>query len=1761
MNVGTVGLNVGNIQAYQSAIKGLSGEQAVFALATKGANAAQIEEIMTTETATLAKGTYTQADVQAAMAKHGLATASAILTVAQQKEITNSGLLSAEKMAEMASVLGLTTAENGSLVSKKALNAEMVKQQLESISIVGATQAQIMSILGLATAETGAVAGTNLLTASFAKLWAVISAHPIGAIITAVGALAVGVVSAANASNKAKEEARQTAIELTNTYTQEKDSLDSQIEKYKELKETLDNGNLSTDEARSIKEQLLGIQESLIESYGNEASNIDLVNGKYKEQLGLLSELSKEKATDYVIENRDVFEDAKKALEKERTYNLGRITSWSSYVPQTEDQQALLDFIDSYSELFEITNTGSTSQRGEHFAVRNLQIKANVEDADNIMRQFAIDLEKYGEENDIDVSGMLESISGQLKKTWTDELTEYKTVYDEFMKAEIVRNDTLRPLYQESIQAVEDYNKALSSGEGIEEAKANLDSVQQSVQNATGELEGSQSVFDGIYEGINKDAEAAYNLGKAFENDKTVQNYAEQLRGLTDVDLKAINFDNTNTEKGEEAFKGLMETLGLTEEQVQSLINKLVELGYVQGEVQGSIPPPPMPFTKSDIISAINALTDGFESLDKFYADVSDKEEFDFTLFDDEKFKETFSGFTTEYENFVETISSNNSDISACQKAFDDLLGAWLNSTNIINEVTEDTADLTIAMLENMGVSNARQVVTEALAVKAAKATEAVNNLVGASLEETYAHIDVANGISIEEQALAQLALEKINVNNQQIDTSKDIDAVIGLANAAGSSAKVLGELAKAKSVFAQIEAGTGAGMRFLNDGTYEEMKALVESIENGTYDFDFQIDPNKFKYNGSTQTRKNAGTGSSSSSKEAKKETIDWIERYNEMLQKQHDILEEIANDETQSYNERIGALDEMIAKDKERIDAAQKSAQEYKEAWDKAIEGLSNKDISNIMDGSLDIETYDESVLGEGYIDKLKEAMDLYDKFLEMQEKASDIEEDSLNHMREQLKLEEEIIKAEQELINARQSVTESNLDRIEATGGVVNAGLYRQQIALSKELEETYHDQIDNLAEQIELVDEGSAEYYSLLATMDDCQASIINCQTEQAELNEAIARIPIERLQKYINMLRNIKTDLQNFLDEQSTLGINPTADQLQQLIGLSHEEINSLTEQQKELSKLLANYEYGSEKFNEVQGEIQDIDDEISSLVQNQREWNTQILNIPIENLEKVNDHLSTYSSILSEQIDEQEKAHNAVITYLDKEIEKYEEAKEAVEDKYAPEIEAIQEKIDLLDEESEKMKIIQDLEHAEYGYNKALNNKNIKTINAQGEIEYISDIDALREATVEKQEAELAKLKFDLNESKELLEEQKQKELDALDAEIERVQKIQDVWTKVKEEVESISDILVANNVLGSNWQSIVTAGGTGNENLAHSWSTMYESLMTQKDSVDKQIASNERIIGMMNEFVERFNSGALTYEQVLNGVNELSQNIEKGYTAMEQLSSMMNLDGIKDLSGISSSANTQITDSVDLLRDYLGVANDNNTAINEIAKTWTEMQQSIQDQLAELKRLADELAKKQEQETTIKFESNKHQSDDDDDDYMPSNNTYVLGGPGSSLEEAAEAHANGQKVIVDAHDKEEREALQEYIDSLPRHHSGVSLGTVDKNSSRGKKDNLFQEAAENVLKPTERLVIAKTPEMFITPEQRDNLLKNIGYFNLLPTINKPNLDILSNREIAKNIEVNIGDIVLKGVQDPDGFAKAMKTQFGAILRQEMSKK
>ena len=624
--------------------------------------------------------------------------------------------------------MGLTTATN-------AQSAANVKEAATTNVLKGAMGTLKASILGV---------GTSIKVAFMS--------NPVGFILTGIVTVVSLATAAMSKHNQKLEETRQKSAELTEEYKQQQSSLDSQIEKYKELKESLDKGNLSTDEARSTKEQLLEIQKSLVDSYGNEASNIDLVNGKYKEQLDLLSELSKKKAEDYVTENRDSFDEAKKALEEINEYNLGEIVNWSTLYPKTEKQQALLDYIKAYSDLFEITETINSS-RGYSLEARNLEIHATVDDANELMHQFAKDLEEYGKENAIDVSGILNRIPEQIRKTQTDELKEYKSIYDEFMKAEVIRNDTLRPLYQQSIQAVEDYNKALSSGEGIAAAKENLDSLQQSVQDATVELEGSQAIFDGIFEGINKNAEADYHLSQAFENDSTIQKYAEQLRGLSDIDIKAINLDNENIEKGEEAFRGLLETLGYTEpteEQIQSLIDKLVELGYVVGETKNIETPYEIfsTFIDTDFGTRIQHITDMFNE-----GTISHKEYFDALQSEIDNFDA--SNFTDSMEDM--TKASAQFFVDSMQQAADGLSG-------LINSFDNGEMSISEYLEGYLAIGNTLSTLTDNLQENSAawnEHGEAISEVGNTALDDTQNKLNSAMSI-IESYQDSIYSLEQI---------------------------------------------------------------------------------------------------------------------------------------------------------------------------------------------------------------------------------------------------------------------------------------------------------------------------------------------------------------------------------------------------------------------------------------------------------------------------------------------------------------------------------------------------------------------------------------------------------------------------------------------------------------------------------------------------------------------------------------------------------------------------------------------------------------------------------------------------------------------------------------------------------------------------------------------------------------------------------------------------------------------------------------
>ena len=268
-----------------------------------------------------------------------------------------------------------------------------------------------------------------------------------------------------------------------------------------------------------------------------------------------------------------------------------------------------------------------------------------------------------------------------------------------------------------------------------------------------------------------------------------------------------------------------------------------------------------------------------------------------------------------------------------------------------------------------------------------------------------------------------------------------------------------------------------------------------------------------------------------------------------------------------------------------------------------------------------------------------------------------------------------------------------------------------MYQELIDLSKQQMSLYEEEAAAARDRMSEVEAGSTEYYQLESKINDCTQSIKECQKEQAEWQETIKRLPIERIQKYINMLQNIKQDLQNFIDEQNSLGISTTVDQYKQLMDICQKEIDKLLEQQKKLSDLLGTYQYGSEKFNDVQDEIQDIDDTISGLIQNMYEWNNSIMQIPIDQLSKVNEQLNLYSNSLGEVLDNYDSVLSAVTGTIDQQIDKINEMREATEKAYEEKIKPLQTELDLLEKNSEARSKILAIEQSQYDLEKAKNQK------------------------------------------------------------------------------------------------------------------------------------------------------------------------------------------------------------------------------------------------------------------------------------------------------------------------------------------------------------------------------------------------------------------------------------------------------------------
>lgn len=886
-------------------------------------------------------------------------------------------------------------------------------------------------------------------------------------------------------------------------------------------------------------------------------------------------------------------------------------------------------------------------------------------------------------------------------------------------------------------------------------------------------------------------------------------------------------------------------------------------------------------------------------------------------------------------------------------------------------------------------------------------------------------------------------------------------------------------------------------------------------------------IEPSGYKRAGSKDKKE----------KEPKSKDFDWIKRRQELLQKLHDQEEQNADDETKSYQTRIALINSLITKDNERLEFNKKAAESYTEVWEQAKDKIMSdaakqgKDgdgiIANIMNGNTANQTFEGDLA-----DSIQAGVDAYDDYTSGLENSEQIEQEINEHLKKQLELKVAITQAQTDILKSEMDSLDAEIKLMEATGQVVDEAQLKKQISLSEEIADSYGEQIDALRDQLDDVDEGSAEYYSIRSQIKQCESAIADCAVQQAEWNDQIKRLPIEKISHTLEMLGFIKEDLQNFIDQQNALGKATSLPEFQEMANISLKQIEELMKQQKLLSELLDDYEFGSTKYQDTVSDLQDIDNQISELIKDQYEWNKAILQLPIDQLSKTGDMLKSVVSALDEIMTGYDTAINAVTGLLDKQIETINDLKDATSKKFESKIKPLQDELDVLQKQNEARKIQLDLEKAQYDLDRANEQKTNKVIR-DGEITYEADQDAIRSAENAKNDADYNKIVHDLETQISNLEEERDKLLEGYDLQIEKLDEIKDRWSSITEEIKLAADFLKANDILGSDWQGKILSGNDAD--MLNSIKDLYTTISNQKNQYEEQIASNERITDMMNKFMESWQNGSITYDQAMAGIKDLAAQMKDGYSSLEHLDAIMGLNGATDLGTLLSQMQNTANASVNQFEDYMKIVKENVDALDKYNSSWEEMQQNIRDQIEALEKLAEEAEK-------IANTVNKHSSGGGGGSSSKGPNindkSYVSDGPGYTDEGYNNAVANGQKIR--------------------KYHKGGIVG------NKAPKNEFQQLVAKYNLDTDEILAKIKEGEVVLTEEQQKRVMES--YRQIVASYIMPS-EYITNRAQAydnrqartPNVQITMGDINLPNVKDPDGFVKFLGSNFDSAINQQYS--
>lgn len=412
---------------------------------------------------------------------------------------------------------------------------------------------------------------------------------------------------------------------------------------------------------------------------------------------------------------------------------------------------------------------------------------------------------------------------------------------------------------------------------------------------------------------------------------------------------------------------------------------------------------------------------------------------------------------------------------------------------------------------------------------------------------------------------------------------------------------------------------------------------------------------PGKKPSSSSSSSSSHKGSGSSSSSKKDTKNLQDYLDKLFDWIEVRLTRLQEQTDGWIASAAEAVGylaknaQLDNAMNSVSKQIEANTKGYARYMQQANEIAEKFNIPDevVKLVQEGDIDIASYDEDQQ-----EKIKAYQEWYDKAVACKTAVTELKEQERELAKEQL---DNIINHYQWRIDRydnASSMSDANLEFKRATGQRVNINDYGDAVMANINKQAMLKAERSKLSEELEemvekgLIKKGSEEWFEYMSTLDDLDQTLVETKTALVEIQDAAQSIDLTELQWTLAAIERSAASIQNLMSLHEAQGIDHVAADYVKLIKNGMAQIANLEEQNKELLKMQEGLDVNSEKYQELQEQINANIDSIAGMKVNQEQWNDAILDLDIKKVQDYRDALTKQNTAYQNQLNLQQSLEN-----------------------------------------------------------------------------------------------------------------------------------------------------------------------------------------------------------------------------------------------------------------------------------------------------------------------------------------------------------------------------------------------------------------------------------------------------------------------------------------------------------------------------------